>query len=384
MTTTLNDTLETLGRKAAETVLQTPIRIRSPEEAEERLAQINREIADSFAKIDKHVMQYDARLARLAALEQQTAPVSPSAGTSSYTDGLSMSRQEAYACLADIEIKLARLPALDRAESVLGTLNHQFEVLGELFSPLVKAIGSSEVAPMQGDIILQTAAPSAVYQEPATPATLHSLSEPGNVSGDYPAVTKITSFKHRLRRVLRKAVTPVAAFVLGLGVYGALSDDEAAEPPYDAARAHIHSAASLGESRTLRQRIEQEISRSEALPGEQEISSSNYSRISIATPEEALAQYNAFLESVSGELVVSVRQYRAFAEARGEQVTEADICREALGELYRAMAFREIDALDEQRFADMLRGLCTDVAVDAEHYRFVPYNGRGLQTGEDR
>ncbi|HLC97358.1 MAG TPA: hypothetical protein VJC21_01075, partial [Candidatus Nanoarchaeia archaeon] len=82
MTTTLNDTLETLGRKAAETVLQTPIRIRSPEEAEERLAQINREIADSFAKIDKHVMQYDARLARLAALEQQTAPVSPSAGTS--------------------------------------------------------------------------------------------------------------------------------------------------------------------------------------------------------------------------------------------------------------------------------------------------------------
>ena len=134
----------------------------------------------------------------------------------------------------------------------------------------------------------------------------------------------------------------------------------------------------------MRQRIEQEISRSEALPGEQEISSSNYSRISIATPEEALAQYNAFLESVSGELVVSVRQYRAFAEARGEQVTEADICREALGELYRAMAFREIDALDEQRFADMLRGLCTDVAVDAEHYRFVPYNGRALQTGEDR
>ncbi|MBI1968548.1 hypothetical protein HYS49_01420 [Candidatus Woesearchaeota archaeon] len=186
-------------------------------------------------------------------------------------------------------------------------------------------------------------------------------------------------------RVKRAALPMIAGVALGglLG-YCALSEDEPEEPSYDTARAHIQHAASLGESRALRQRIEQQTSAFDALPAERENVSPSYSTISMATPEEAIAQYNAFLESVGGELIVSVRPYRAFAEAAGEQATEAGICRAALGELYRAMAFQETDALDEQQFADMLSFRCTDVDVDAEHYRFVPYNGQVPQTGEDR
>ena len=368
MTTTPNDTPETLGRKAAETALQTPIRTKSQEEAEERLAQINREIADSFAKIDKHVMQYDARLARLAALEQQTAPVSPSAGTS-YTDGSLMSPQEVNECFADIETRLARLAQL---EAQVATAASESKAKNDAGSEK-DALDMNKRVPSFFDDQLE-----------------HALYGGRVFIVEHP-LKRSQSVSHFRKRT----VFPVAAGLAlgGLLGYFAFSHDEVEESQreivahqlsYDVARAHIHSAASLGESQALRQRIEQETARSDALPAGRETSSPAYSTIPLATPEEAIAQYNQYLESVGGELIVSVRQYRAFADSLGENVTAAGICRMALGELYRAMAFRETDAFDEQQFADTLRFLCTDIDVDAEYYRFVPYDGRAPQTGEVR
>ncbi|MDP3640127.1 MAG: hypothetical protein Q8R53_02910 [Nanoarchaeota archaeon] len=353
MTTTPNDTTETLGRKAAETALQIPIMMMSPEEAEERLAQINQEIQSCLSNIDRHLVTVDARLARLAELERGNAPASLSAETL-YTDGSLMSSQEVEAFLADIESRFARLAELE------ARVAHA--------APESRAQND---AGSEKDALDMNKQASSFFDDQLERALIveHPLK-------------KCKSVSHYRKRTVFPAA---AGFVLG-SLFGhfAFSHDESEELSYEAARAHIHSAASLGESRALRQRIEQETSHFDALQAERENSYSHYATITMATPEEALAQYNAFLESVGGELIVSISQYRAFAEAAGEPVTEAGICRAALGELYRAMAFRETDALNEQQFADAISFRCTDVDVESDHYRFVSYNGRAPQTGEDR